>query len=455
MKFHPSFLSVAIAVSLLTAIPGVAQDAASSGDATSSASDTSSPQAGSFSDLSTATGDADEALLQTTEADSSGFFFPGGFGYLPETVASLGGFDLAPPISYSLTLSQGYNDNVYNRSRSSSARRGSMTTSLMLGTNVLLSNARNFLSLNLELGGKYYWDINKQSIRPHARISLAHAFKINPRATLSTRLSGGYFDQPDFSRPGAPTRANSGDYLDLDGHTSLSYRWAPRFSTVTSFGFATTVYHENEWRGSDYLSLHVGQSFNFHLAPTVTTVLDTRYKITEYDDSGRNTQTEYLLAGFDFQLSPKLTGSARGGAEFRQYRSAGARDGVSPFGEFSLGYRFAQGSHLQWFNRYGYEDGVAGRQKNHSLRTGLQVSHVITPRISARLGGSYSYQTITNFPSNNEYDQHLFTGNVGLDFTITRSLKLFTSYRFNAVIYDTDESNYHRNEVNVGATLTF
>src|SRR5690606_15103288 len=103
----------------------------------------------------------------------------GGFGYLPETVSSLGSFDLAPPIDFTLTLEQGYNDNVY--SRGSGSRKGSWTTRLMLGTDILLSNSRTFLSLNLSLGGKYYWNIDRQSVRPQARISLAHAFKISPR----------------------------------------------------------------------------------------------------------------------------------------------------------------------------------------------------------------------------------------------------------------------------------
>jgi|GEM_PF-1777321 len=459
MKFYHSFLSLVV-VGLMTTVGSVAQETGSAGDGDSAPAASSSTES-SFSDLSATAGDAapaapESAVVEAEDgSDSSGFFFPGGFGYLPETVSSLGSFDLAPPIDFKLSLEQGYNDNVYSRSTANGGRKGSWLSRLMLGTNILLSDSRTFLNLSLSVGGKYYWNIDRQSVRPQGRIALAHAFKISPRMTLTNRLSGGYYDQPDLSRTGVPNRANSGDYLDLDSHTALSYRWTPRFSTVTSFGASTIIYQDSDWRGSDYVSLIFGQSFNFHLAPTVTTVLDTRFRMTGYDDSNRNSTTEYLLAGVDFKLSPRLTGSARAGAEFRQYRAAGASDGVSPMAELAFGYRFGQGSHLQWFNRFGYEEGIASTQKNQSFRTGLQISHVITPRISTRLGGSYSHQTITNFPSNNSYDQHLITGNIGLDFAVNRSLKIFTTYRLTAVIYDTDASDYHRNEISIGAVLRF
>ncbi len=417
-----------------------------------SAEEVSSTSDSAFSLQSTAA-----AVVETeTETEAApGFFFQGGYGYLPELVSSLGeGIDLLPPTSFDITIQQGYNDNIYNRSHD---KEGSFTTKLTLGVNVLLSKSRTFLSFSARAGGIYYWIDANRPLAPNGNLSLSYAYKLSPRMTFTARMSGGYYDQPDLSLPNAPTQINAGDYFVANSLFDLTYLWSPLFSTTTSLNLGTQLYRESEWHNSNFFSITIGQSLRYIYSPVLSGVLDLRYGSTFYNDSVRNSQTEYLLGGFDYRWTSRLSASVRGGVQFRQFDQSGAKDAVSPYFEGSLGYRYGRGSFVHWVTNFGFEEGYLAQQRNQTLRTGLYVTQVITPRINGRIGGSYSLQMLQGQAGQDyEYHQHLFTGSAGLDFVVSRAVTVFAIYDISSVVYEQqNDANYVRNQISLGARWRF
>ncbi len=439
----PKFLALAICAALCVQSPLFAQEG-----------DGLAPASGGESSFTTG---GEVTSGDSLGEDVPGFFFQGGYGFLPEMVSALGGVDVRPPIDFSFTLEQGYIDNIYNVPRGHPYRKGSFVTRATLGTSLLFSRERLFLSLSARAGAEYYWEKFNEPFSPTGELTLAIAYRATPRLSLTARINGGYFTQPDFSTPNLPNRVNAGDYFRLGSHFDLDYRWAERFSTTTSFGISTLLYKETYSQDSNYVMINAGQAFRYILSPLSSAVLDLRYSEAFYDDSVRGSRSQYLLGGLDWRWTSKLSLTLRGGVEFRQFELAGADDAVSPYFEGTLGYRYGRGSFVQWVNRFGLEESYDRAQKNQSFRTGVQVTQIITPRINARLGGSYSYQELEGLAYQHyRQNQHLLTGNIGFDFVYNRSLSFFTNYSIFGVLYDGNSgSNYSRNEIFIGATYRF
>lgn len=393
-------------------------------------------------------------VVQTEVEESPGFFFQGGYGYLPELVTSLGeGVDLLPPTDFDLTIKQGYNDNVYSRAD----KKGSFTTEMTLGMNVLLSRDRTFLSFSGRAGAVYYWSESRRPIVPRGDISLSYAYKLTPRMTFTARVSAGYYDQPNLTLPNTAVLINSGDYFIGTSLFDLTYRWSPLFSTTTSLRLASQLYRESRSQSSNYFSFTIGQTFRYIYSPVLSGVFDIRYGQVFFDDSTRNAQNEYILLGADYRWTSRLSASLRGGVQFRQFDLPGAKDAASPYFEASLGYRYGRGSFLHWVSSYGFEEGYVRNQSNESFRTGLYITQVLTPRINGRVGGSYSYQTLEGLADQHyTHHQHLITGTAGLDFVLSRAVTLFATYDISSVLYEQQSSaDYVRNQVSVGARFRF
>ncbi|HWL50804.1 MAG TPA: outer membrane beta-barrel protein [Chthoniobacteraceae bacterium] len=416
----------------------------------SSTTEAAAPASESSFSLQTTTTEVVEADVE----ESPGFFFQGGYGYLPELVSSLGeGVDLLPPIDFDVTVKQGYNDNVYSRAD----KKGSFTTEMTLGVNVLLSRARTFLNLSARAGGVYYWSEARRPLVPRGDLSLSYAYKLTPRLTFTARVSAGYYDQPNLTIPNTTVLINGGDYFIGTSLFDLTYRWTPLFSTTTSLQLGTQLYRESRSQSSDYFSFTIGQVFRYIYSPVLSGVLDLRYGETYFDDSTRNSQSEYILLGADYRWTSRLSASLRGGVQLRQYDLAGTRDVASPYFEASLGYRYGRGSFLHWVSSFGFEQGYVSQQSNQSLRTGLYITQVLTPRINGRIGGSYSFQILEGLAQQSyTYHQHLITGTAGLDFVVSRAVTLFANYDISSVIYEQQRSaDYVRNQVSVGARFRF
>ncbi len=441
---------------LLAAAPLLAQEASDSGSSSGSGASYGYNAASEAAD-STVTTVETTTLGAPEESEATSFFFPGGYGYLPESI-SPGLDDYArPPIDFSLTIQQGYNDNIYSSSGDSdrAPKKGSATTQASAGINLLLKTPRAFFSLGGDAGALYYWDKEDKQVSPIGSLSSAFAYSLTPRLNLTARVNAGYYTQPNLTLPNAPTGFNSGDYFNLGSLFDVNYRWTPVFSTSTTFGVNTQVFQESYAEDSNYLESYVGQSFRYLFAPRFTGVAEVRFSDIGYHRSDRDSQTESVLAGFDWMMSSRLTSTFRGGVSFRQFELDGIDDAASPYVETGVGYRYGRGSMLQWTTRFGFEEPRDIYQKNQTFRTGLVVSQVLTPRINASLGVNYAYEKDEDTRLDHDYVQQLITGSARVEYIATRWLTVFGNYRHSENVSDFEGADYGRNEVTLGATLHF
>jgi len=455
--------SVSAAILFAAVSPLVAQDSASSsGEAVQGGSSSSSLLVPSLATEEGVTGNAAATVTGNTGEESSdvglsSFFFPGGYGYLPETVSGRALSIGRSPVIFSLAVTQGYDDNIY----SSSGREGyvpkvgSWTTQLSGAADVLFATGRTYLATQLSVGGIYYWDKHTDSVSPVGNLNLAFSHNFTPRLHFVARINGGYYNQPDFSIPNAPSRPNSGDYFNLNSLFDLGYQWTPLFATNTTLGVNTQIFKEKESQYGNYVEFLVGESFRYKFAPRLTGVLDFRFSKIWYDDSRLDSTTEWVLVGADAQINPRLNGSLRVGASFRQFEQEGADDSTSPYVEAVLGYRYAKGSLLQWSNRYGFEESGFYDNRYKTFRTGLLVNHAVTARINFLLGVSYAHQDIKTLSTGADSEQHLIAVNAGLQYVLNRHFAVSLNYNRNEVVADWQGGSYDRNRYSLTLNYQF
>lgn len=333
---------------------------------------------------------------------------------------------------------------------------GSWENYASLGFNVRLASARSVFSLDANFGGTYYWHRGSQELEYYNNVSMAYAHKFSERLGGDIEASLAVAPQQDFSNFNAPAsfQNSSGEYFLGAIKFDLSYQWTPRFQTVTTYNFNTLVYTNGDFRSGDFYENIIGNQFRFLLSPRLTAVAEYRYGYVVTDSSANDSGSHYLLGGFDYLLSRRLSFTIRAGAELRSYEH-GPFDTL-PYVESTLQYVYGHGSTLVWTNRYGFEPAGLNDTRQISYRTGLVVNQVITGRITGTLAFNYDHFDTeiadSGFDSQRQDD---FNVNAGLTYTLNKNLSLNAYYAFTDVLSSLQFTSYTRNRVFFGATYAF
>jgi hypothetical protein len=187
-------------------------------------------------------------------------------------------------------------------------------------------------------------------------------------------------------------------------------------------------------------------------------VAEYRFELVTYEDANRDSQTHYLLAGFDHTFDPRLTASLRGGAQFRDYDAGGSKTG--PYFEGTINYAVGKTTSVSWTTRYGIEEpDVALSQERNAFRTGLSAKHDFTPKISATLGVYYEHDDYQSFtqpgfstPGFTEQDADIA---LSVRYSFTRYFALEAGYNYTDVWSDVAAREYTRNRFWGGVSVTF
>ncbi len=426
----------------------------------------------------------------SAEPEGPSFLLPGGYGNTSQLVTPGVGMFAKPPIAFSATIKQGYDDNIYSASGKRGKPtvipeqvqivtagpfsyplviprqviqapdpvpvKGSLISMVTVNTDILLSASRAFLSLDLNLGGSYYWDREGNPLDPAGGIAMLLAYKVTPRMQLSTQLNGGYYTQPNLALPNAPTQPGSGNYINITDKSDLTYQWRARFSTDTSFEVNTQLFQETASQSENYFEETVGQTFNYLVSPRITAVLDMRTSQIRYNDETRNSDTQSLLGGFELMLGPRFTGSFRAGESFRHFDLPDVPTSTSPFVESTLAFGYGKASSVQWTNRYGFEESSTAFQRTQAYRTGLSLTQVFSPKLSGSISVNFAHSLNTSITDESISSvQDTFGGSLGLQFVATRTLTFFGNITRSQVMTDDETNSYARNQIFFGATYHF
>lgn len=455
--------------------------------------DTTLPNADSlFGGAVNPTGSDTTKPSASDSSDQPSFTLPGGYGSAPSTVTPGQGLYAKPPIAFTTTVQQGYNDNIYSVSSKpylvptavtmsspyTPQNPTSLTYPLIIsqhyqpqldpvlgspftlataGTELLFSASRAVFSLDMSGGGQYYYDRPGTPFSPLGNLGLLFAYKLTPRAQFSASINGQYLNQPDLVLPNAPTQQGLGDYFVSNSRFDLSYQWGARFSTITTLSLGSEYFTQTSSQGNNYLTTTIGEAAHYALSPRFTGVFEVRAAQTQYDVEAYNSNTEFLLTGCDISLTHRFTGSVRVGESLAQYQMANAQNQSTPFLESTFNYGYGKASTLTWTARYGFENS-AGNQSNvqKTFRSGVSLSQAFTAKLSASVSLSYAnddYATLVG--DNSTSTDNTLTVGLNAQFIVNRSLTVTAGINRSQVFGANAWSSYAVDSVSLGATFHF
>ena len=320
---------------------------------------------------------------------------PGGMGFAPlDFTPGQGRFD-RKPLTFSTTVQMGYDDNINSTSGSSlqAPVKGSLLTNASEAMSLLIAQSRVGLSLDANLGSQYYWNRDNNQLTPTGGLNIVFGYKLTPRAQLSGLINGVYTTQPTQSVTNGVTQSNGKGNLVGSSKFDLLYSWDRRFSTDTSYSINGSRQEGSALQSSDYITQTFGQSLRYSASKLVTCVFEGRYADrvfsgTPVGTASKDTKTYFVLTGADLVLTRLLSCSFRLGDTTQSYSAQGQATSSSPYGESTLSYLLTKFTTMSFDTRYGYDDGGSS-QTGKSVRAGLSLTQVFTPKLHGTLSTNY------------------------------------------------------------------
>lgn len=393
-----------------------------------------------------------DARAGGSEGNESRFVAPGFYGRGPQVVTPGQGQFARPKYRFGVSVGIGYDDNPdqatnANLGAVARPRKGTGFTYVNGHFDAQWLKPRTVFTVSLEAGGNFYFDRPGNSADGNARLALFYVNKLNPRSQFSANATFAYLSQPDYANQFSSTSSVAGDYFTGSTKFDFSYRWAPRFSTVTSASVNLLKYaNESPTQLSNsYWNFIFGNEFRFIVSPRVTLVAEVRYGIDQYfNNSSLNDQTIYALGGVDWVVSRRANASLRAGASIRSFDSGGTN--TAPYAEASLTYQTSRHSTLTTNMRYGFEQSSAAGDENLSYRFGLIYQQAFTSRFSGTAGFNFihtNYNSRTGAKSTTD----VYDLNLGLNYRFDRHFSIGTRYTYTLQDTSTGSQNFDRNRI--------
>jgi uncharacterized protein (PEP-CTERM system associated) len=342
-------------------------------------------------------------------------------------------------------------------------------------------NPRASLGIAADAGINYYFDRPGRNYDINGALTLNGTYKLTPRATLQVSSYNAYESNPDYGAsnltgftgqvgggntfPGTSDQLN-GDYFYTTNHIALNYQFTPRISLVSSgdavaFAYADDYYATIE----DRIELYADEQFVYLLQPALSAVAEYRFGYVDYFSINSDSISNFVLAGVDYSVNPRLRGEVRGGVEFRDYVDGSEFD-TSPYFEGTLSYDISQRTALSLNLRYDIEEGDLSSSISNArtLRIGLSVNQVVTQRLTAYLSfyftnADYHDQggvaVAPGAGNPNDFDEDTFDVAVGLRYSFNRRISAEAGYTYTDVISGLQEREYDDNRYFAGVRFEF
>jgi hypothetical protein len=333
-------------------------------------------------------------------------------------------------------------------------RQGSLVAQSGVGMKMQFLSRRSFFSIDAGMGAMHYWD------RPggdqddyNGQVNVSYGYRVTPRLQISAQVNSAYLSQPDFTRLNTPQAQPGSEYLTTNAKVDLSYRWSPRLTSVLSLSDNALWYQDRTQQVGDFNEWIAGGQLQYLLGPAWSVLVEGRYGAVTYDeDPARDSHTSYLLAGSDFRLTQRLSGSLRLGEAFRSFEEAG-EGATSPYVEASMSYRLARSSRVDFRSRYGFEEPSAAGLERRVWRNNATYFQALSARLSLAAGVSYLRQVQTTGELEDLSDT--FEGSLRMQYFLTRRFSLNTSYVYTQLKTEQRERDYYRNRFMVGGEYDF
>jgi hypothetical protein len=381
-------------------------------------------------------------------------------GSTSETAGAAGGSSV--PLDITAGVDMGYDDHVLGNNPTTSS---SGQSSFFARENLVLSYDRPMerTELGLIAVGRFsqFFDVGADDKDVSVTLALTHNF--STRLSFRADIYAAYQTEPNFQSNVGPENVRVPHFNTTDIF-SLTYRWLPRLSTVTSYTFQRIKYEQTTQTttavgiAQDRFQYTFSEQLQFSLTRRTSLTGEYRYLVVDYDTAPRDSTTHFALAGFDHNLTEHLTINVLGGPSFRSFKNDG--DTINPYAQVTVGYQGSNYS-LTWITTYGVEQTTQTLALGTTaIRTGLNATYDLTSRIKATAALYYHSsekdqgQSGTSSPSSQEALQF----SLGLKYRINKHFAAHVHYQHTGSSSGGtagSTSGYSRNQYSAGLSYTY
>jgi uncharacterized protein (PEP-CTERM system associated) len=206
-------------------------------------------------------------------------------------------------------------------------------------------------------------------------------------------------------------------------------------------------------RSSQFVNT-IGQQGRFLFLPE--TVITGDYIVTFTADS----LSQSVLAGVDHLIGPRLRGSLRAGVQFNSTELFGGLieiNRTSPHVDGTVSYTAGSNTTVALNSSYSIESSnLAGSADPTTFRTGLSVTHGLTPRITGTASGYYRFDDYEDSGfSGSPPDQQAFDASLGLSYAVHPRISASFNYQRTDLSNSVEAGSYSRNRYLFGMQVTF
>jgi hypothetical protein len=200
-----------------------------------------------------------------------------------------------------------------------------------------------------------------------------------------------------------------------------------------------------------------GLAGNYAVLPEVKVVGEYRHQDVYYRKLGelKNKNSDYLMAGVDYEAAKKVTLSTRLGAEWRNRSSE--PNATAPFAEASVKYDYAERSFATAGYAYSFDESSDPSrftdQKVHRLF--LNVEHAVTALIVASASIDYEPAVLQGRFGQPNIDETATRTGVAVSYLPTKNWSLTASYDYDNTRSDDPARNVIRHRTGVSASYRF
>jgi hypothetical protein len=362
------------------------------------------------------------------------------------------------PLQITAGVDIGYDDHVIG---SNAAANSSSSSSFFAKENLVLTYDRPGEQTEFSLlgigGFTQFFDVGTDDKDISVTASFTHNF--TTRLSFNAEIYAAYQTEPNFQSNIGPTNVRA-PHFDTNDIFSLTYRWLPRLSTVTSFTFQRIMYESSSLSlaaigaAQDRFQYTLAEALQFSLTARTNLVLQYSYLIVDYDSAPRDTTTHFALVGFDHSLTEQLLINVLGGSSFRSFKDDG--DTIDPYFAVTVNYRGGNHS-LSWITTYGVEQSTESLAMGSiTFRTGLNATYRLTSRLHARAGVYYNHSDNQgSFGTASAGTQDALQFILGATYTINKRWAINASSTYSAQPSSAGQAGYSRNSYFAGVTYHY
>jgi hypothetical protein len=289
--------------------------------------------------------------------------------------------------------------------------------------------------------------------------------------------------EPEVLEPTGATRRRMRSNMDAI-HNAAHVNFTTQLSRTYSLmaGYRNDLYdYDDSGTGSfsallDRVEHRITANLRSQLRPGTTGILGYQYRVVDYtsDDSlmfgpkfrsaeERNSDSQYVYAGFDHSFTPELLGSLRAGAQFTSYDNAvGVDDSTtSPYIDANLSYAYAKGSNIAVGLRHERNQtdiaqapvGTSLILDQETTSAYASVSHELTAKLTANFVGMYANSSFGD--SLADTSDNFWSLGFNMSYQINQYLLAETGYNFDDLDSDLPNRSFDRNRVYLGLKASY